>query len=269
MLEEFRKYVEEYDMNDEHIKLKYEHSLRVYQLSLEIGKSLNVDNKLLNIIGLIGLLHDIGRFEQWKEYHTFNDRRSVDHGLLSAQILFDDGLIRRFIKGHKYNEMIRTAIENHSKYQIPDDLIGLPLLLSQIIRDADKLDIFMIRVENQNFALPSKGNVSDTVIEKFRKEESIKFEDTNSSNDSIILTLAMIFDINFRYSLKLLMKKGYIDKIIESIKAKEQQEVRGILDNYINNKLGLNQNKKAEINSSIKLEEELHNVRKTIQFKNN
>ena len=36
---------------------------------------------------VIGLLHDIGRFEQEAQYHTFNDFKSMDHGDYGAEYL--------------------------------------------------------------------------------------------------------------------------------------------------------------------------------------
>ena len=36
--------------------------------------------KEIELAGLIGLLHDIARFEQFTKYQTFNDRLSFDHG---------------------------------------------------------------------------------------------------------------------------------------------------------------------------------------------
>lgn len=236
MYDEFKKYVEEYDMSIEQIKQKYIHSLKVYMLCIEIGKSLRLSAKLLEVAGIIGLLHDIGRFEQWKVYHTFKDEKSRDHGLLSTQILFEQGLIRRFVKDDKYDEIIRLAILNHGKPELPDGLDKRTSLFCKIIRDADKLDILKLRVENPNLALPSKGAVSDTVMERFRRQKSIRFADTNSSNDSILLTLGMIFDINFRHSLEVIKFGRYIDKIVDTLKVDEQPEVKDILDKYIKEK---------------------------------
>ena len=45
MLEEFEKYISKYDLNDENIKLKYNHSLRVMKLSEKYALTLK---KMLN-----------------------------------------------------------------------------------------------------------------------------------------------------------------------------------------------------------------------------
>lgn len=69
----------------------------------------------MELAELIGLLHDIGRFEQIKRYNTFIDKNSINHGQLGVKILFDDNQIRRFIKDSKYDDIIKTAILNHNR----------------------------------------------------------------------------------------------------------------------------------------------------------
>lgn len=58
--------------------------------------SLGLDQDEIDLASLIGLLHDIGRFEQLKRYNCFIDSKTIDHALLGVQILFDDNLISKF-----------------------------------------------------------------------------------------------------------------------------------------------------------------------------
>ena len=46
------------------------------------------------------MLHDIGRFEQIRRFGTFNDVQSVDHAEFGADLLFKEGLIRKFAEGY-------------------------------------------------------------------------------------------------------------------------------------------------------------------------
>ena len=74
---------------------------------------------------LLGLLHDIGRFEQVKRYNTFNDSQSVDHAELGADILFKEGLIDRFPTvslPEGWPKTAETAIRQHNKLALPDGL---------------------------------------------------------------------------------------------------------------------------------------------------
>ena len=73
--EEFDRYVSGYNKDDFKIALKINHSYRTAAYARKIGQAIGVDEDLAE---LIGLLHDIGRFEQIRNYDTFDDKKSVD-----------------------------------------------------------------------------------------------------------------------------------------------------------------------------------------------
>ena len=50
MLEEFTKYVNNYDMNDENIRLKYNHSIRVMELSHKYAQILGFNDEDIYLI---------------------------------------------------------------------------------------------------------------------------------------------------------------------------------------------------------------------------
>lgn len=157
--EQFKKYVQDYDINDDKIRLKVAHIERVAEISETIAKNLNLNEEEIQLAELIGLLHDIGRFEQIRLYHTFMDKDSINHGEFGVKLLFKDGLIRGFIKTDKYDQIIRTAILNHNKSYIQEGLNERELLHSQIIRDADKIDIFAILVSGNKETIDRKSVV--------------------------------------------------------------------------------------------------------------
>ena len=135
------KYLKNYNPEDAQIKLKISHIYRVAELSKRLATMLNLSEEDILLAELIGLLHDIGRFEQIKNYHTFLDKESIDHAEYGNKILFEDDLIRNFITEDKYDEIIKTAISNHNKPCISNDLTNYERLHAMIIRDADKTDI--------------------------------------------------------------------------------------------------------------------------------
>ena len=65
----FREYIKNYDLNYGKIALKVAHILRVSSISKRIAIALNLNEEDINLAELIGLLHDIGRFEQIKQYN--------------------------------------------------------------------------------------------------------------------------------------------------------------------------------------------------------
>ena len=138
--QEFIKYTENYDINKEHIERKQGHSLRVMQISKQIAEGLKLSQEEIGLAMLIGLLHDVARFEQYTRYHTFRDIDSIDHGNLGAEILEHE--IRKYIDTDQYDNIIIKAVKNHNKYKVEEKLTETEELFAKIIRDADKIDIF-------------------------------------------------------------------------------------------------------------------------------
>ena len=175
---EFIKYTEKYDLNDSNIKGKQKHSIRVMNISKEIAKKIELTQEEIEIAALIGLLHDIARFEQYKQYHTFKDNISIDHGDLGVEILNKD--IRKYIETDKYDEIIKLAVKNHNKYKIQEGLTQEQELFVKIIRDADKIDIFYESAEifwNQKENVVEESNITPKVLEKFENQIQVKRED--------------------------------------------------------------------------------------------
>ena len=128
------------------IDLKIRHTYGVVELSEYIVKDLKLSDEDISLAMLIGLLHDIARFEQAKEYGDYRDYVTLDHADLGVKILFEDGLIRKFVNDNKYDSIIMKAIKNHNKLCIDEtDMNDRELLHAKIIRDADKTDNFRVK----------------------------------------------------------------------------------------------------------------------------
>ena len=64
----FDEYTSNYNLKDKGIYLKYHHSYAVSNLMKDLAISLDLTDEEIEIAKVIGLLHDIGRFEQWKKF---------------------------------------------------------------------------------------------------------------------------------------------------------------------------------------------------------
>ena len=60
----FRKYTNAYDSTNVKVKLKIEHTYRVAELCERIALSENLPIEEVELAWLLGMLHDVGRFEQ-------------------------------------------------------------------------------------------------------------------------------------------------------------------------------------------------------------
>lgn len=217
----FKEYVDNYDWNNEKIRLKYYHTLEVANISYEIANRMGLSDEEKDLAKLIGYLHDVGRFEQVATTNSFKDK-TMDHADCGVKLLFDEGLITNFIDTNKYDEIIRKAVRNHNKYQILDEVDEKEKLFANIIRDADKIDIFRVRVlydKDEIIASPSKE-----VLDCFDKEQSVLLKDVKNKSDSTLCILAFIFDFNYKESLQLLKEKGYYEKLLDYIKVADEHK---------------------------------------------
>ncbi len=233
--EELIKYIKTFDLKNVKVKLKFEHTFGVVEISEKISRSLNLDDENIELGKIIALLHDIGRFEQIKQFDSFSDRNTIDHSILGVQILFKDNMIRKFIKTDKYDNIIKTAILNHNKYEIEEGLSENELIHSKLIRDADKMDIFRIRINKEyktifNTQLDEIENslISYEVYKDLLDNKSILISKTHTYIDKILIIIGFIFDFNFPYGLKYIKENNLINKLLDKNNYKNKDTIKKI-----------------------------------------
>ena len=218
----FAEYVKNYDIKNDKIRLKVEHIERVSQTAKKLATKLELEDEDIKLAELIGLLHDIGRFEQLKQYNTFVDRNSINHGEFGVHVLFNkkNGIIRNFIEDKQYDDIIKKSILNHNKdaIDIPEDLTPRELLHTKIIRDSDKIDILNLLTFEKKETAWEKADLSDDIIsdeiyKEFMEQKRINYRHIKSSTDILVGHLAYVFDFNFPESLELVREKKYFEKI--------------------------------------------------------
>ena len=223
---------------------KQKHSIRVMELSKKIAEGLKLSEEQIELATLIGLLHDIARFEQYKQYHTFKDAESIDHGDLGVEILNKD--LHKYIDTDKYDEIIKLAVKNHNKYKIEEGLTQEQELFAKIIRDADKIDIFyegVVMFWKGNESAVEESTISPEVFEQIQNNIQVKRGTRQTSVDNVLSVLAFIFDINFKTSFEILKQEDYINKMLNRYNMKDEQskkeleEVRNIANKYVEQKI--------------------------------
>ena len=122
VLDAFAAYIRPYDAQDPKVSLKIHHTYRVAALCEQIGRSIALEGTALDLAWLCGMLHDVGRFEQLRRFGTFDDSKSIDHARAGVQVLFEQGHIRDYLDDDSEDAMLRTAVEWHSAYRLPDGL---------------------------------------------------------------------------------------------------------------------------------------------------
>lgn len=243
----FAEYVRNYDPSDEKIKLKINHTYRVAGLCQRIAESLGLSEPDVDIAWLLGMLHDIGRFEQIRRFGTFNDVQSVDHAEFGADLLFKEGLIRKFAEGYyeecelaepenqedeqiiKNNEhhnkdtgLLEMEIRQHNKYRVKEDLTERQRMFCDILRDADKVDIFKVNADipmeiiyDVTTEELKNGIITKEVLESFYKKETVLKSVRRSAVDHIVGHISLLFELVYKESYRQAKEQGYVYKLLD------------------------------------------------------
>lgn len=224
--ESFEKYIGEFNAEDERISLKIRHTAFVADNSDCLAENLALSENDRDLAWAIAMLHDLGRFEQVAANGSFIDSVSSDHAAAGVDYLFGKGRITDFIERGTIPEedlrCIELAIAYHNKHLLPDGLSDRQRLFCNIIRDADKLDIFRVCVEN-TFEIAHEYSpetvagsaVSEEVIQCFERFETLDYSKRKYPADIFLGHIAMCFGLYFPQSRRLAAEQGYIGKMAD------------------------------------------------------
>lgn len=248
----FKEYIKKYDPTNGKIAIKIAHMYRVAEIAKNTAKYLRLSDEDVRLAELIGLLHDIGRFEQIKQFNTFDDKKSINHGELGIKILFQDNLIRQFIEDTCYDRIIYLAIINHNKNQslLTKDVTKRERLHMNIIRDSDTLDILNIIIDDNadKKALYDKEDLtdetlSDEIYNEFMKVRELDYGKIKNSADLLITRYMFIWNMNYNYALQEIKNRQYLEKLYNKFIYKDQKtmdritEIYDMTSRYMNKKL--------------------------------
>ena len=239
-----------FDLNNEKIIHKVKHTYQVVNNAKYICEDMKLSNEDKDLAMVIALLHDIGRFNQAKQMNNFReDITNYDHASLGIKLLFEQNEIRNYIDTNKYDEIIKKAIGNHSKYLLDEtNMTDKEILHSKIIRDADKIDSFRAKTTDDIYTMANitdtdieESKITDKVYNDFMNEKTILSNDRKTGIDIWISYIAFIFGIYFDSSLKLIKENDYINKLFNRFSYKKDSKKISLLkdkaNNYLNNRL--------------------------------
>jgi len=216
----FEGYVSGYDAGDPKIRLKIDHTHRVAALCERIAGGVADPD----LAWLCGMLHDIGRFEQVRRWGTFVDAVSVDHAAFGADLLFREGLLDRFplkLSGDR-RRALETAICHHSAYRLPGALPEGERALCNVLRDADKIDIFRVNCEtplediyNVSTGALRASAVSEAVRECFRNRTAVLRSLKRTPADYVVAHLCLVFELVYPVSREIAREQGYVDRMLD------------------------------------------------------
>jgi hypothetical protein len=237
----FQKYLQSFPDTDErirdHFEVKKTHTYRVIREIQLIAVKSGLSTDQTELAEILALFHDIGRFEQFTKYGTFNDDISENHATLSIRVLQEQNFLSGF--DDKTIRILTLAIGHHNIPLLPKIMDPDVLLFSRLLRDADKLDIWRLTL-HQNVAFTIRNEmessyykVPEMILRRICEGQVVLLGFAESMNDFRLLRLSWVFDVNFPVTFSVIEKRQYIDKILAKIpEFPEKKEISEILHDH-------------------------------------
>ncbi len=226
----FKDYVKGFLGDDpytnKNMALKEGHTYRVCGHCIAISRSLDLSMEKQYVAEAIGLFHDIGRFEQFEKYRTFNDKQSENHAELGARVLCRENILSQLNPTEQ--TIILKGVQFHSIKDLPENESEETCFFLKILRDADKLDILNVLSNYYNseyngsnpaldLDLPDTPEISEAVIRDVMEKRCVNLKNVRTINDFKLLQTSWVFDVNFDYTLSYIKTHRYIEKIITAL----------------------------------------------------
>lgn len=202
------------------LELKKEHTRQVAENARELAGDLQWATGDIRLAEALGWLHDVGRFSQFAEFGHFHDAASLNHGFRGAEIVEAAGLLNPLAS--RDAQCLAEGIRHHNAKTIPEDLAPEIRPFLELIRDADKLDIYRIVTEGlkrNGFRelgemLPHvdmNGGVTPRLLQDVRNRQSADAADVHSLADFLLLQANWIHTLNFAPARERVRKGRFLD----------------------------------------------------------
>ena len=204
------------------VEMKKQHCIRVSELAGKIAASLHLEKEDVALARISGLLHDLGRFPQLLKYNTYDDAISGDHAAMGVDEVERGNIFQG--TDPDVARIIKIAIYQHNKPELPETLSDRERLFCQIVRDADKLDILETLTSHYanpygeanhvtSWDLPRGRGVSEEVALAVKSGKTVNREFLKTQDDIKVMQLSWVYDLNFKASFRILTQGRYVDKI--------------------------------------------------------
>ena len=251
----FSAYVEPYDAARPRIALKVKHTYSVARIGERIAREEGLPAADVDLAWLCCLLHDIGRFEQLRRWDTFRDADSASHPAIGLAVLFGgkdmgpavaqaaperagapavshpgaarepgSGRIESFLEDRSHDALIRAAVGLHSDLRLPGTLDARARLFCDIVRDADKVDIFRASgYENSPETVMGATReeflgswVSEPARRAFLEHRCLARDERETPLDQHLGTVALAYELVLPASRRIAREQGFIYRDLET-----------------------------------------------------
>jgi hypothetical protein len=205
------------------IRLKQEHTAKVVEVMglLAVGERLTASETCL--ARAVALLHDVGRFPQYRRWRTFRDSESDNHARLGLEVIRQQQVLQRL--GPEDQLLIEEAVRFHNLLAVPSQFKSPTDRYIRLIRDADKLDIWRVfeeyfqqppaeRASAVGLGLPDQADeITAECLAALQAGEVVRLDTVRVLNDFILLQISWAYDLNVPSAFRLLQQRCYLTKL--------------------------------------------------------
>jgi HD superfamily phosphohydrolase YqeK len=206
--------IKNYDLTDSNLLRKAIHSFDVAKNCFSLACNMNLNEKERNLCYLIGLFHDIGRFEQWTKYKTYDDNKSVDHGELSYNILSNPTYKQVLTLSKSEYHILKESIRYHTKPYCGEDVDIIKF--NNILNNSDAFANVITTANGMQQMTVSKNGVTKEILDDFNNRKFLKFYSPQTKLDRCLLLTACCYYINHIYIRNIIIESNYIGIIYET-----------------------------------------------------
>ncbi len=210
--------------HQENILLKEAHTRRVCEAMERITGALGLPPEDRMLAYTAALFHDLGRFPQYRRYRTFRDPDSANHAKLALWELNRYRVLHRLSRDERF--LVSRAIIFHNRISLPSSLDDRTRTFSQMLRDADKVDIWKVMTDHflrtdghvnptMELGLDRTPGVRDEVYRSVLAERIPNYVDLKTVDEFKVLLMSWVFDLNFRPTFEMVAERRYIEILVD------------------------------------------------------
>ena len=203
--------------------LKLQHTMNVLENARRIVEGEKFDPATARLCLLAALYHDVGRFKQYLRYHTFRDRESCNHGQMGVRILKAQGCLNG--ECPETRRLVMAAVGMHNRFALPAHTPPLVARITNVVRDADKLDILRIMDEHLSGPAPYNPTVvlqqpddptiaSEAVLAAVFEHRVAAYAALRCVNDFRLLLGTWFFDLHFATCRSQFLQDGHARNLL-------------------------------------------------------
>ena len=164
--------------------------------------------------------------------------------ILTLELLFTNGLIRKITSDTKYDGIIKFSIYSLNKNGYPNNLEEKVINFCDVLKDSHKLDLFRLVTNYPYIDTRIDNYPTSMVYNEFKLFRTIENKLTENNADEILSILSNIFSLKYKYSYYLAKNSNYITKLMYSLTYSEKSikeffsSLEQALNIYIERKIG-------------------------------